>query len=408
MCRTDPKRFREDKSLRKNYHLILILIIFLSLIFLNINFPVYAIIYRIINAEGNTIRITTEPKMKKSEEEAGCILSLIKPAMVQTSNTAVNLTSSSTLDDQNPAFSPDGQSILFSSKRNGNGENLNIWKMNVNGENSIALTNEPEADNVNLPGSSWNSAINRITFSSDRRDNDEIWIMNTDGSNPLQLTNNPSRDWEPTFSPDGKWIAFQSDRDGNWEIYKINVSTGETIRLTNNPTDDWEPNWSPIGDKIVFQSNRDGNWEIYTMNTDGTNQRDVTNDPAKDTDPSWSPDGIKIVYSSNYGGLDEADIFIINADSTGKPIRATNNPAYDGAPSFSPDRTKIAFESDRSGDLDIWIINSPAFSLSWNSVNYFVYQLQNIDLTAIGNTKFDLVIIDYSQDGSEENRFTAE
>ena len=44
--------------LRKNY--LLILIIFLSLIFLNINFPVYAIIYRIINAEGNTIRITTE------------------------------------------------------------------------------------------------------------------------------------------------------------------------------------------------------------------------------------------------------------------------------------------------------------------------------------------------------------
>lgn len=46
--------------------------------------------------------------------------------------------------------------------------------------------------------------------------------------------------------------------------------------------------------------------------------------------------------------------------------------------------------------------------LSWNSVNDFAYQLQNIDLTAIGNTKFDMVVTDYSQDGSEENRFTAE
>jgi len=44
--------------------------------------------------------------------------------------------------------------------------------------------------------------------------------------------------------------------------------------------------------------------------------------------------------------------------------------------------------------------------ISWNSVNDFVYQLQNIDLVAIGNTKFDLVIIDYSRDGTEEGRFT--
>jgi len=325
-----------------------------------------------------------------------------------TGDTALCLTSNSTVDDQNPAFSPDHKSILFSSKRNGNGKNLNIWKMDITGKNPVALTNEPISDNVNMPGSSWNGAINKIAFSSDRTGNDEIWIMNADGSNPVQLTNNPANDWEPTFSPDGAWIAFQSDRDGNWEIYKINVTTGETIQLTNNPADDWEPNWSPTGDKIVFQSNRDGNWEIYTMNTDGTDQRNVTNDSAEDTDPSWSPDGTRIVYSSNYGGLEEPEIFIINADDTQKPIRVTNNPTYDGAPSFSPDGTKIVFESDRSGNLDIWLINSPVSSVSWNSVNDFVYQLQNIDLTEIGNTKFDLVIIDYSKDGSDENRFTAE
>ncbi len=39
--------------------------------------------------------------------------------------------------------------------------------------------------------------------------------------------------------------------------------------------------------------------------------------------------------------------------------------------------------------------------------NDFVYQLQKIDLRAIGETKFDLVIIDYSRDGSDARRFTA-
>jgi len=45
--------------------------------------------------------------------------------------------------------------------------------------------------------------------------------------------------------------------------------------------------------------------------------------------------------------------------------------------------------------------------LTWNSVNDWVYQLQNINLNNIGETKFDLVVIDYSSDGTEEGRFTA-
>ncbi|MFQ3621255.1 MAG: MJ1477/TM1410 family putative glycoside hydrolase [Spirochaetales bacterium] len=44
--------------------------------------------------------------------------------------------------------------------------------------------------------------------------------------------------------------------------------------------------------------------------------------------------------------------------------------------------------------------------LTWSSVNDFVYQLQNIDIQAIGSTAFDLVIIDYSKNGTEENRFS--
>ena len=40
--------------------------------------------------------------------------------------------------------------------------------------------------------------------------------------------------------------------------------------------------------------------------------------------------------------------------------------------------------------------------------NDFVYQLQRMDLEAIGKTKFDLVIMDYSRDGSDEKKFTAE
>jgi len=49
---------------------------------------------------------------------------------------------------------------------------------------------------------------------------------------------------------------------------------------------------------------------------------------------------------------------------------------------------------------------SPTPGLS--AVNDFLYQLQNLDLTAIGNTAYDLVVMDYSSDGTEAGEFTAE
>ena len=38
--------------------------------------------------------------------------------------------------------------------------------------------------------------------------------------------------------------------------------------------------------------------------------------------------------------------------------------------------------------------------------NDFDYQMQRIDLQAIGNTKFYLVIMDYSRDGSDAEKFS--
>ena len=70
-----------DNIMRKTSLLVLVIII-LGFIFLNGRYSVWATIYRIIDAEGNTIRVTTESQMKKSEEEAGCTLSPIQPDIV--------------------------------------------------------------------------------------------------------------------------------------------------------------------------------------------------------------------------------------------------------------------------------------------------------------------------------------
>ncbi|MFZ5918182.1 MAG: MJ1477/TM1410 family putative glycoside hydrolase [Chloroflexota bacterium] len=41
------------------------------------------------------------------------------------------------------------------------------------------------------------------------------------------------------------------------------------------------------------------------------------------------------------------------------------------------------------------------------NVNDFLYQLQDLDLDAVGDTAYDLVVMDYSADGSDDTAFTA-
>jgi len=86
----------------KKYILILLFIFFLSLIILNTGITtVYATIYRIIDTEGNTIRVTTEPQMKKSEEEAGCILSPIQPDIVSPISKDISQVKGIVFEDRN-------------------------------------------------------------------------------------------------------------------------------------------------------------------------------------------------------------------------------------------------------------------------------------------------------------------
>ncbi len=212
----------------------------------------------------------------------------------------------------------------------------------------------------------------QIAFVSHRDENPEIYVMDADGGNQQNLTNNPDKDFQPSWSPDGKRIAFMSNRDGHvhaihgwstYEIYVMDADGGNLQNLTNNPNNDTNPSWSPDGKRIAFAS-WDGkiidfviDFEIYVMDADGGNLQNLTNNPNDDRSPSWSPDGERIVFVSHRAGhfkskfLITSEIYVMGTDG-GNQRRLTENRKNDESPSWSPDGKRIAFASDRKGDFE--------------------------------------------------------
>jgi Tol biopolymer transport system component len=155
------------------------------------------------------------------------------------------------LEDSQPAFSPDGASIAFTSTRDGNAE---------------------------------------------------IYVMAADGSGVTRLTDDPVGDFDPAFSADGSRIAFSSDRDGNWEIYRAGSDGTDPVRLTNDPERDGDPSFSPDGARIAFTHGVPFRAShVYVMSAEGSSPVLLTSSPTSaDHDPSFSPDGAEIAFGGDF------------------------------------------------------------------------------------------------------------
>jgi Tol biopolymer transport system component len=233
--------------------------------------------------------------------------------------------------------------------------------MNPDGSNQTRLTNNHPADDVQP---AWSPDGKKIAFTSNRDGNFEIYVMNADGSNQVRLTNDPAfEDSLPAWAPDQTKIAFKKGNFSEAEIYVMNADGSNQMRLTNNAIPDTHPDWSPDGSKIAFVSGSGFyNTHIWVMNADGSNPTEITVYPAEFRDPDWSPDGTKIA-SVIVGPTDATSIGVWSVDGSfggGIIFTEPHDPygATCGQPVWSPDGTKIAFVTDRDHNSEIYVMNA--------------------------------------------------
>lgn len=143
-----------------------------------------------------------------------------------------------------PCFSPDGQHIVFSYKKNRRDRSTHeeLYRMNADGTGMTQLThypeNNPSAKEYGYKAGSarWHPTENFITYVSKQDGRNSIFAITPDGKKQWKLLDNPNSDGWHDWSSDGRWLVFNSsdNAETQYHITLMNWKTKEQKQLTDN------------------------------------------------------------------------------------------------------------------------------------------------------------------------------
>ncbi|HKS23970.1 MAG TPA: protein kinase [Thermoanaerobaculia bacterium] len=330
-------------------------------------------------------------------------------------------------DDSEPAFSPDGAQIAFRSERDGGG----IFVMGATGESPKRLTNFGHNPAWSPDGTQIVFATEPVeTQPENRARTSELWLadVRTGATRPLVQPQKGGADFgwrsdgvQPNWSPNGKRIAFWglSSLSGQRDLWTIDPHAAEpkksVVRVTSDAALQWNPVWSPDGKYLYYGSDADGTMNLWRVAMDENSGAPIAppesmplpahaaghftfarsgemafaavsgsdrvlampfdantgtlgaprklvggSQRIRNFDPS--PDGKIIALASRLGK--QEDLFI--ADTEGKRIRQlTDDAAKDRDVRWSPDGKTLYFMSNRDSEAWwIWRIDADGSGLT--------------------------------------------
>ena len=318
--------------------------------------------------------------------------------------TPLDLSRDTTVDDDQPAFSPDGELIAFRSSRDGGGifvmgrtgeaikrvthmgfhpawspdgtqlafttENVELYPQNSIGRSGLWIANVTTGEIRRLYEgdavlASWSPHNQRIAYTH-RLGNptqSAIWTIPVRGGTPKPVMSEKATNWNPVWSPDGKYLYFSSDRRGSMNLWRVPIdeasgeTRGEPEAITTPAPYLAHPSLSADGKHVAFASALvTANIQRLTLDPSGAVKGEpawVTTGSLRWSNPAPSPDGNWIaVYSLVQP---EGHVYLVHPDGTAMR-QLTSDSAIDRMPRWSPDGNWVGFFSDRNGRLELWKI----------------------------------------------------
>ena len=153
-----------------------------------------------------------------------------------------------------------------------------------------------------------------------------LFLSNLDGTGFRPVTHSTFIDTEPKINPKtGAQVAFVSGRSGPQQIYLMNTDGGNIERLTDGTGEASNPSWHPEGQFLAFAWTRGfstGKFNIFTMDVVSRRYQQLTHDEGRNENPSWAPDGVHLAFASTRGG--RSQIYTMLADRSESPQQLTS------------------------------------------------------------------------------------
>jgi len=247
-------------------------------------------------------------------------------------------------DLRNPAWSPDGKSIVY-----------HKYQSYAFKQGQLLYSPDPNIElrfSGEFPAISSQGRVALSPFPHDLAESPDvpIYLADVDGSH-MEKIYQIKNGWvmSPTWSPNGKQlVAVKATADVYSPMQLVLLSAdGSLVRtLTDGKLSSSFPSFAPDGKHVVYRLKGQG---LRILNIeDGSSQTLTT---AADNFPFWSPDGSRICFTRNVGGVRAFDIFTIRPDGSDlKPL--TTSAGNDSHCAWTSDSRSIVFSSSRLGFRD--------------------------------------------------------
>jgi TolB protein len=271
----------------------------------------------------------------------------------------------STSLDYDPAWSPHGNWIAFTSEREGSAD---LYRVQLDGTGLERLTDSPAYDDQAAFSPDGDQLVFVTTKAGGTAD---LWILDVRTRKARPLTSGPGGDFRPSWSPDGKWIAFSSDRGstlpreqgGQWwvhlqvaDIYLIHPDGSGLKRLSEHGNFCGSPKWTRDSRRVVaycmsseetftyrFPPPTEGNTQLVSIDITNGESTGLAAGPGVKMFPVMLPSGEAAYVRKDAGA---PGVFYINgARGPGGAVRS---------PSWSPDGTRLAYHKVLSNQAPDW------------------------------------------------------